>query len=133
MSAQVEPHWHEEKALIQLGDNMLANKISLKMFLKLPLIQKCIESKKVGEVSVEMWSEAIFEAPLKLDSSAAIRATTWCYCCETAQTIPPKARENGATNSSAASRHLLAIRRKTHSGSLRSSEISIFWGQDFLR
>lgn len=58
ISAQVEPHWHEEKALIQLGDNMVANKMSPKI--KVALNSK---SKKVGEVSVEMWSEAIFEAP----------------------------------------------------------------------
>lgn len=70
------------------------------------------KSKKVGEVSVEMWSEAIFEAPppkKKLDDSPPISATTWCYYCKTAQTILPKARENGATSGSAASRHLLAI------------------------
>lgn len=35
----MEQHWHEKKAFIQLDDDMLANKISLKMFLKLPSTQ----------------------------------------------------------------------------------------------
>lgn len=109
-------------------DNMLANKMSLKMFLKLPSIQKCVWQNQRRRASVEMWSGAIFAPPppnrtrvVPLVQLPGVTARLHKQSRRRlVRTVPQTALLPAAI--------CLQFDVKTHSGSLRSSEISIFWG-----
>lgn len=56
------------------------------------------KSEKVGEVSVEMWSQAFFEPPPPPQNWTRVLPLVQLPGVTAAQRLLPKARENAATN-----------------------------------
>lgn len=93
----------QQEKCIQLDDDMLANKISLRVFLKLPSIQtyfcKTLLKLKTGEASIVV-AKGQFAGPRKLDDSvlplvqlAGVAAAELRdqFCCGPVRTVPQAA------------------------------------------